>query len=70
MESDAIMIARGDLGAEIPIEDLPTYQTYIHEICRKYGKPVIYATELLKSMIQAPSPTRSEVSDVYHAVFT
>lgn len=70
MESDAIMIARGDLGAEIAVEELPTYQKYIWEICRKYGKPVIYATELLKSMVYSPAPTRSEVSDVYNAVLT
>lgn len=67
-KSDAIMIARGDLGIEIPIETLPYYQDMILDICSAYGKPCIMATELLKSMVHSPFPTRAEVSDVYHAV--
>jgi pyruvate kinase len=66
--ADGIMIARGDLGVEIAIEDLPAYQGYIADTCKAYGTPVIYATELLKHMVDHPFPTRAEVSDIYHAV--
>ena len=66
--SDAIMIARGDLGTEVPIHELPYYQRYILNACRKYGKTCIMATELLKSMTTSPFPTRAEVSDVYNSV--
>ncbi len=66
--SDWIMVARWDLGIELPIHKLPTYQKEILDMCFKYGKPVIVATELLKSMVNNPFPTRAEVSDVYNSV--
>lgn len=66
--SDGIMIARGDLGIEIPIHQLPYYQKYILDACFTYGKTCIMATELLKSMTYSPFPTRAEVSDVYNSV--
>jgi pyruvate kinase len=66
--SDGIMIARGDLGIEIPIHQLPYYQKYILDTCFIYGRPCIMATELLKSMTTSPFPTRAEVSDVYNSV--
>jgi pyruvate kinase len=62
------MIARGDLGIEIPIHELPYYQKYILDACFKYGRTCIMATELLKSMTTCPFPTRAEVSDVYNSV--
>ena len=66
--SDGIMIARGDLGIEMPIHELPVYQKKILDMCFVYGKPVIIATELMKSMVTNPFPTRAEVSDVYNSV--
>ena len=66
--SDGIMIARGDLGVELPIYQLPVYQRRIAEMAHKYGKPVIMATELMKSMVKSPYPTRAEVSDVFNSV--
>jgi len=68
-ESDGIMVARGDLGAEINLEDLPNVQRRIVRLCAENGKRVIVATHLLESMIHNPIPTRAEVTDVANAVY-
>ncbi|XP_034682175.1 pyruvate kinase isozyme A, chloroplastic-like [Vitis riparia] len=66
--SDGIMVARGDLGVEIPLEQIPVVQAKITHVCRQLNRPVIVASQLLESMVEYPTPTRAEVADVSEAV--
>ena len=68
--ADAIMIARGDLGLSVPIEDIPFIERDIAGLAKRAGKPVIIATQMMYSMVNAPTPTRAEVTDVVFAILS
>ena len=67
-EADVVIIARGDLGNDMPLWELPVVQKQIERTCRKYNKPYVVVTQMLASMEENPVPTRAEVSDIFHAV--
>lgn len=67
--SDAVMVARGDLGVEVPLQQVPIFQKEIIQLCKSIGRPVITATQMLDSMIRNPRPTRAEVNDVASSVY-
>ena len=68
-EADGVMVARGDLGIEVELEEVPQIQRRIAFLCAKFGKRLIVATHMLESMIEHPVPTRAEVTDVANAIF-